>query len=209
MAKQKISIQQIAMNFVNNQNENTFTELVNRLKPGLTSFAYKFLEDKETSNDMVSKTFIAIWEKVEQYNSKYNFSTWAYAITKNECLHYIKEKKKTVSHEMLTENHSKLLKACSPVETMNIEIVNRGEKEDIFTELYNKTINVIHALKEPYKTVMIEREINNKKLHDIAVDLDWNLSTVKTRLRKAKVDVANTIKKDNKELISEYYDEIY
>ncbi len=203
----KMTLQQIAMKFVNNRNEKNFTELVNRIKPGLTSYVYRFLEDKETSNDMVSKTFITIWEKIDQYNDQYNFSTWAYTIAKNECLHYIRENKKTISHEMLTENHSKLLKLYSPVENMNIELIH--QEDDIIVTLYNKTVEAINELKEPYRTVMIEREINNKKLHDIAADLNWNLSTVKTRLRKAKVDVANIIKKNNKYLMEMYYDEIY
>jgi len=203
----KLTLQQIALQFFTNRTDKNFTELVNRLKPGLSSYVYRFLEDKETSNDIVSKTFITIWEKIDQYNDKYNFSTWVYTIAKNECLHYIRENKKNISHEMLTENHSKLLKLYSPVENMNIELIN--QEEDIVVTLYNKTVEAINELKEPYKTVMIEREINNKKLHDIANDLNWKLSTVKTRLRKAKVDIANIIKKNNKQLMEMYYDEIY
>jgi len=203
----KKTIQRIAMDFVENKNEKTFSILLDRLKPGLNSFVYRFLEDRDNANDVVSKTFITVWEKIEQYNTKFNFSTWVYAIAKNECLHFIKESNKTISHEMLTENHSKLLKLYSPIDNINIELIDN--KEDVFVSLYKETVKVINSLDEPYKTVMIERELNNKKLQDIAKDLDWNISTVKTRLRKAKLDVAKKIKKTNKKLIESYYDEIY
>lgn len=203
----KKSLQAIALDFVQTKTEKTFAVLMNRLKPGLFSYVYNFIKDKEATQDILSKTFIAIWEKSNQYNDKYNFSTWAYAIAKNESLHYIRESNKTVSREMLAENHSKILKLNSPVDNINIELID-GDDDNVMN-LYNETIKVIHSLDEPYRTVMIEREINQKKLQDIASDLDWNLSTVKTRLRKAKVDVANKIKKNNKSLLNSYYDEIY
>ena len=54
---------------------------------------------------------------------------------------------------------------------------------------------------------MIEREIKLKRLQDIAVDLNWNLSTVKTRLRKARKDIANTLREKHPDLLEAYYDE--
>jgi DNA-directed RNA polymerase specialized sigma24 family protein len=63
----------------------------------------------------------------------------------------------------------------------------------------------INQLSEPYKTVMIEREINQKQLNDIADDLGWNLSTVKTRLRKARKDVAEVLYKKYPDQIDSYF----
>jgi RNA polymerase sigma-70 factor, ECF subfamily len=205
MPKKDNSIQRIALNFLEKRDNSTFKTLINRLKPGLISYTYKYVNDMDLCKEIISKTFISVWEKIDQYNSQYNFSTWVYAIAKNECLGQLRLKKRTVSHEQLTENHSRVLKLCNPTYHMETEVI--GPSGDELVEyLYDKTIGEIRKLEEPYKTVMIEREINQKRLQDIALQLNWNLSTVKTRLRKARQDIAKIISEKHPELLESYYE---
>jgi RNA polymerase sigma-70 factor (ECF subfamily) len=201
---QKNSIQTIALNFIENKNNQTFTELINRLKPGLLSFAYKYVKDRDMSQEIVSQVFHTIWEKIDQYNPEYNFSTWVYAIAKNEALGVLRNKNKHLSHDKLTENHSKVLQTYSPTFNMNIECIG-PTGEELTQQLYDASVLAINNLNEPYKTVMIEREVNQKQLHDIANDLSWNLSTVKTRLRKARKDVAEVLYKKYPDLVDSYF----
>jgi RNA polymerase sigma-70 factor, ECF subfamily len=203
MTKQSNSIQTLALNFIEKKNNETFTILIDRLKPGLLSFAYKYIQDKDIINEIISQTFISIWEKIDQYNSKYNFSTWAYAIAKNEALGQIRVRNKTLSHDRLSENHSKVLKLYSPVEDFQTECIG-PVGEELVQALYDASVNAIHKLKEPYKTVMIEREVNRKRLQTIADELGWKTDTVKTRLRKARKDIATTITKEYPDLVLAY-----
>src|ERR1035437_9979464 len=109
MSKNQESIQNIALEFIKNRNNETFSKIVNRLRPGLLSFAYKYVKDRDLSNEVVSQTFIIVWEKINQYNSKFKFSTWVYAIARNEALGILKGKNKTLSLDKYTDNHSHLL----------------------------------------------------------------------------------------------------
>jgi RNA polymerase sigma-70 factor (ECF subfamily) len=204
MSKKTISIQSIALCFLENKNNKTFTELINRLKPGLTSFAYNFVKDSDLAKEVVSQTFIVIWEKIDQYNSKYNFSTWVYAIAKNEALGIIRNRNKNVSFDRYMHNHSRLLQLYNPVFNMNTEVLG-ATGEDLTQRLFDASLSAIDQLQEPYKTVMIEREINQKQLNDIAEDLGWNLSTVKTRLRKARKDVAQVLYKKYPDEVDSYF----
>jgi RNA polymerase sigma-70 factor (ECF subfamily) len=206
MQKKQNSIQSIALDFLEKRDNTTFRTLINRLKPGLISFTYKYVNDMDLCKEIVHKTFISVWEKLDQYDKTYNFSTWVYAIAKNECLGQLRVQKRTVSHEQLTENHSRILKIYSPVVHMDTEVIGPSGDE-IIDFLYANTVKEIENLEEPYKTVMIEREINQKRLQDIAADLNWNLSTVKTRLRKARMDVAKIISEKHPELLESYYEE--
>ncbi len=197
------SIQTIALNFIQNKNNKTFTELINRLKPGLFSFAYNFVKDKDLANDVVSQTIILMWQKIDQYNSKYNFSTWVYAIAKNEALGAIRQKGKNLSYDKYMHNHSRLLQLYNPVFSMNTEVMG-PVGEELTQRLFDASLSAINELKEPYRTVMMEREINQKQLSDIANDLGWNLSTVKTRLRKGRKDVAEVLYKKYPDLVDSY-----
>ena len=71
--KKHISIQMIALNFIEKRDNETFSKLINRLKPGLTSFIFKYMQDKDVVNEILSQTFMSIWENVNQYNNQYNF----------------------------------------------------------------------------------------------------------------------------------------
>jgi len=204
MSKNNISIQSLALEFLKNRNDKAFTVLTNRLKPGLLSFSYNFVKDRDLSQEVVSQTFIRIWEKIEQYNTKFKFSTWVYTIAKNEALGIIRNGRKNISFDKYMNNHSRLLQIYNPVFNMNTECIGPSG-EQLTQELYDASISAINELDEPYKTVMFEREINQKQLNDIANDLDWNLSTVKTRLRKARKDVADKLYKKYPDMVDSYF----
>lgn len=197
------SIQSLALDFIEKKDNQTFSDLIDRLKPGLSSFVYKYVQDKDIINEVLSQTFISIWEKIDQYNPKYNFSTWVYAIAKNEALGQIRINNKTLSHEKLTENHSKNLRLNSPIEEFETEVIG-PTGEELVQKLYDASVHAIYNLDEPYKTVMIEREVNGKQLQVIADELGWNTSTVKTRLRKARRVIAENIKKHYPDLVTAY-----
>lgn len=201
------SIQSIALDFIEKRDNASFSILMKRLRPGLSSYVYKYIKDQDLCNEVISQTFITIWEKIDQYNSQWNFSTWVYAIAKNETLGQIRTKNKTMSHDTLTENHSKVLANFSPTVNMNIECVG-PTGEELIQNLYDASISAINKLKEPYRTVIFEREINQKQLQDIADDLNWNLSTVKTRLRKARKDVAEALMTQYPNLVEAYNEEM-
>ena len=203
MSKKNSSIQTIALEFVEKRDNDSFSKLIKRLQPGLLSHVYKYIQDRDKCKEIVSETFTTVWEKIDQYNPEYNFSTWAYAIAKNIALGIIRIEKRNISHEKLVENHSKALIKYSPVANLEIEVIGPSG-EDLIRELYDASIAAIHVLKEPYKTVMIEREVNQKQLQDIATNLGWNLSTVKTRLRKARKDIAENLVKTYPELVEAY-----
>lgn len=203
MGKKNPSVQSVALDFIEQKNNKTFKILIDRLKPGLYTYAYKFVKDKDLCNEVVSQTFINIWEKIHQYNSQYNFSTWAYAIAKNEALGMLRNSNKILSHDKLTENHSKILQVYSPVYNINTECIG-PTGEELIKKLYDASISAIYELEEPWKTVMIERTINHEQLHVIADKLGMNLSTVKTRLGKARKDVAKVLYEKCPDLIELY-----
>jgi len=203
MTKSIKSVQHIALDFVEKKDNATYTILIDRIKPGLYNFIYKYVQDRDIINEILAQTFISAWEKIDQYNSQYNFSTWIYAIAKNEALGQLRILNKTVSHDKLVEAHSKVLMDHTPIIEMQTELYGPVGQE-IIDKLYDASIAAINELEEPYKTVMIEREVNQKQLNDIADMLGWNLSTVKTRLRKARKDIEDSVKKYYPSLVESY-----
>ena len=69
-----------------------------------------------------------------------------------------------------------------------------------------KSMEEIYCLADPYKSIMIEREVNQKPLKDIAKTLGMNLSTVKTRISKARKDMADNLQRKHPSLVKAYYE---
>jgi len=201
--KEKIkSIQSLALDFLEHKSNLSFKKLIDRMKPGLMLFVRKYIgNDRDMCQEIVSQTFVNIWEKINQYDKTYNFSTWVYAIAKNEALGQLRLNKRNMSEQSM--QNPRFLRLYSNSFNMDLECIGPNN-EEITEHLYDLTVKEINLLKEPYKSVMFEREINNKPLQDIAECLDWNLNTVKTRLRKARQEIAESLIKKYPELIDAY-----
>ena len=201
------NIQTLALEFIKSRDAKIFGILTERLRPGLLKYAFKYVKDRELSQDVVSETFFKILEedKLKTYDPSFKFSTWVYRIARNEALGMLKNIYKNKSFDIYMHNRSRLLQLYNPV-FINTEFIGPS-KEELIKQLYDASISAINELNEPYKTVIWEREVNKKQLNDIADDLNWNLSTVKTRLRKARKDVASKIYKKYPDLVDSYYGE--
>ena len=199
MGKKNESIQHLVLDFIQNKDNKNFSALIDRMRPGLYSFAYGYVKDQDLANEVVSQVFVTVWEKIDQYREERgNFSTWAYTIAKNTALGILKNKKQNLPFDGFTNG------PFGTATCINTDFPSMTG-ESMMQELYDASVSAIEKLDEPYKTVMIEREINQKHLNDIAETLGWNLSTVKTRLRKARRDVAEVLYKKYPDLVDSYF----
>ena len=61
-------------------------------------FAYDFVEDIETSKDIVNEVFEAVWNNWEQMDLK-RIGSYLFVSVKNQCLNYLRKNRHTVSYE--------------------------------------------------------------------------------------------------------------
>ena len=87
------TIQQFAMDFFNTRSEKSFNALYSRIQPGMSYHAMQILKDKSLADDVVNVAFTKIWQKIEQYNPYWCFSTWAYKIVRNEAMQLVRRNK--------------------------------------------------------------------------------------------------------------------
>lgn len=69
-------------------------EIYERFNTGIFKSVFSILKQQEDTEDVVSDTFIKIFTCIEQYNPKWEFSTWAYRIARNEAIDHLRRKKK-------------------------------------------------------------------------------------------------------------------
>jgi len=208
MAKQKEkTLQQIGLDFYNNRDEKSFRILHDRIKPGLSKYVREkySCECYQTRESVLLNTFKNIWEKINQYDTYYAFSTWAYRIARNEALLSKRYGARNYSldgmQEMginMTAKHSGL------VSTPDYEFFEPTMEESM-DSLYKLVLEEIGNLQGVYNIVLTSSLIKKQKETEIAAETGWPLNTFKTRKRKAKQLVLKAISEKHPMLMKKYY----
>lgn len=164
-------------------------KLVNIIYPKLKYYIFKFFNDHDHSTEALHNTIEKIFKNFHQYDNKWKFTTWIYNIAKNEALLYKHNlnKMRMVDVESVSYQLDSLEDSETPV-----------EYEEKLAQLYDVTIKTIMDLPASIeKEILIDKEINLLKGYDISEKHNMNLNTVKTKLRKARKTIKDTILLNN------------
>jgi RNA polymerase sigma-70 factor (ECF subfamily) len=150
-----------------------FATLYNRYKRSIYIFCWKMLLDVEATKDCVQEVFLRVYERRDQLKQPGRFSSWLFAIARNQCLSRYRRSK----HEAPGEIDFDLISG-SPGEAPD-RFVERQESAD----LLNKSLV---QLKLEYREVLLLREFQNLSYREIAEVLGETESAVKSRIFKAR-----------------------
>jgi RNA polymerase sigma-70 factor (ECF subfamily) len=192
------NIQKLAEEFILKKTDKTFTDLFNRLKPGVSNHCFLILKDIELAEDAFLNTMSKIWLKIDQYNlERGNFSTWCYNIARNESLLLIKSRKKLINHN--EEDLEYLSSKNSIGDICGVYIIEEDPTYAFFSEentidaVYESVLDEIRSLPETYRDIMIDREIHGMKYKDIAEKYGIKKRSIATRIRRARGKIRKKI----------------
>lgn len=195
------SYRELTENYIESRSEADFTVLFYRIKPGITSYINKIVKDREVAEDIAVNTLTKMWTKIDQYDPKYQITTWLYRIAFNESLAYINKRNKKTSLDALAEfgvevNESgttnvSLAQAMQEAEMMTEQ--DYLDQEDTLMETYSAALQAMHGLKDMYRDIVVDRLVNNMKYDQIAEKHGVSLQTVKNRIRRGKALIAEQL----------------
>ena len=168
-----------------------FATLYQKYYPKLIYFTSRICNDVQKAEDISTDSFMIALEKIEMYQKeKSQFSTWLFTIAKNLSLQDKKLENRNISLDIEFDDEGTTLKDFIQ-ETESNEAVY-----DVFSQKADVMKKHISELKEPYKTVIIMREIERMQYKDIADKLNKNLSTVKSQIRNGRQILMEQSKKE-------------
>lgn len=127
-------------------------------------FAYTYTTNQEDAEDVVNESVLKALKSINSLRNPNQIGTWLYRIVANTALTNIKKNRKIV--------------CMDPVDMADVQ-----DDGDDFSDISFE--QMIGVLEPKYKSIVVLRFFERMPLEDIALILDENLNTVKTRLYKA------------------------
>ncbi|MFC1718252.1 RNA polymerase sigma factor [Candidatus Poribacteria bacterium] len=160
-----------------------FDLIVQRYKASLINFAYRFVGDQETAEDLAQETFIRIYKNAGRYRSDMaELRTWMYRIAANLCKNELRSRSR----------RSKIL-VNTAIGNQNDPIagvVDNGPGPDRQLEekeLQKVLTSAISSLPEKLRTALILRDIEGMAYDEISQVIQKPVGTVKSRINRARL----------------------
>ena len=173
-----------------NKNQQAFTELMDRYKDSIYFMLLKMVNNKDDADDLTIEAFGKAFNRLNQYTPNYAFSTWLFKIATNNCIDFIRKKKKNVlSIDNRYENEEG--------DSLMIELKSTGrdpEQEAMREQKIKLMREVVKKLKPRYQSLVELRYFKEFSYEEISNELDLPLGTVKAQLFRAREFLYNIMK---------------
>ena len=165
-------------------NSEAFGELVALYEKKIYSFALGMLSDPDDAFDVSQDTFLKAYRSLGTFKGESSFYTWLYAICRNCCYDYIKQRTRRIKRNVSLSEYE------NDDDGVAVEIPDTSSQPDIILER-NQAIELITqavaSLPEKHREIIVLRDFEDLSYEQIAAVLDISEGTVKSRLNRARV----------------------
>jgi RNA polymerase sigma-70 factor (ECF subfamily) len=147
-----------------------FNALVRRWQKKTYNYAYRYSNDRIFAEEVVQKTFVHVYEKIDQLRDINKFKSWFYRILNNECF---SEGRRLKRRKDVFTNSSEL-----PTITDRVNPESIYQKE----EKCKYVLMALQQIPEEQRQVIIMKEYEGLKFREIADVLGQSENTIKSRM---------------------------
>ena len=158
-----------------------FAEITKRYNQQLYRIAIGYGISDDDCEEVLQISYIAAFEKLNQFRYESKFSTWLIRILINECL-LIKKKQKRI----IRINEKEIVTIPAGNHLIPIEVFMTKERKKVIEDAIKK-------LPEKYKSIFILKEIEGMSIEQAAELLSISEVNVKVRLHRARKMLKNII----------------
>lgn len=165
-----------------NGNQKAYAELMHRYKDSIYFMLLKMVNSRDDADDLTVEAFGKAFKNLQQYTPDYAFSTWLFKIATNNCIDFIrKRKKQLISIDKGIEGEDGT--------EFSLEIASDGldpSQSVMKKQKVEMMRDVVEKLKPRYKRLVELRYFQERSYEEIALELDLPLGTVKAQLFRAR-----------------------
>ena len=181
---------------IDEKSERAYAELMDRYRDSIYFMLLKMVNSKDDADDLTIEAFGKAFKKLDQYTPNYAFSTWLFKIASNNCIDFIRKKKKN------TFSMNKVIEGDEGSEMeLDIKSDELDPEENFMQEQKKEMMHaVVEKLKPRYRTLVELRYFKEYSYEEIAGELDIPIGTVKAQLFRAREFLFQILKNTEKNL---------
>ena len=172
--------------------QTAFTEIFHAHYSALSYYSYKITNDQESAQDIVSESFIKIWERCAMFFEINVLKSYLYTTVRNASINCLK-------------NNAKIRPLPDDVDSEKLQSENLAFQHIIEAEVFDILTSALHELSPQGRQVIQMIYFEGKKTRVVAKELGVSQSTVKTQKGRALVKLKKSLKNLNLFMIIAQY----
>jgi RNA polymerase sigma-70 factor, ECF subfamily len=164
--------------------EEAFAYLLGVYQNPAFNLVFHIVGDQTEAADVLQDVFLKILRGLRHFNGKSSLKTWIYRITVHEALNHRRSCGRRLFHEPFSVDDESL--------HLRVQAAENGKEWETPYRVYEqaerqtRVQNALASLAQPYRTVVVLREIEDLSYEEIAQVLGIAEGTVKSRLRRGR-----------------------
>ncbi len=163
--------------------QSAWETLVNTFAKRIFNMAYQFSGSRQEAEDKTQEVFLKLYGALPRYDSEKNFTAWLLTLAKN---HLIDEYRRTKWEKTQRDDFDERVLAQTAREGPEQSLVDKETKALVWEGL--------NRLSADMRMVIILRDLQGKSYDEVAEILDLPLGTVKSRVNRARIQLAQVLK---------------
>ena len=171
--------------------EQAFAALVRHHQNKVYGLCLRMMGNPEEAEDLAQEVFLTVFRAIGQFRGESRLSTWIYRITRNHCLNRIKFLKRR-AHER-RQSLEVTRQADLNGQRLHHPVGSRPERPDKLAEGKQMEQLVqarIAELSEEHRELVVLRDLEHLSYEEIQEITGLPQGTIKSRLHRARVDLA-------------------
>lgn len=172
------------------KDQQAFAELMDKYKDSIYYMLLKMVNNNDDAEDLTLEAFGKAFNRLNQYTPNFAFSTWLFKIATNNCIDFLRKKKKNV---MSVDNRI----PNNDGDDFMFEIKSEGMTPEQLA-MNNQKIQLmrqyVKKLKPRYEILVEMRYFKEMSYDEISDKLNLPLGTVKAQLFRAREFLYNIMK---------------
>ncbi|MFD4268200.1 RNA polymerase sigma factor [Rhodococcus sp. NPDC058481] len=164
-----------------NGDQHAFAELVGRYRTNAWHVCLQITGNTHDAEDALQDTLTAAWQNLPKFRGDARFSTWLHRIAANAALTLVRRRKPTDTLDDPDEDGN------------TIDLVDDTAAFDDRLAVVDAVQYALSQLPEDFRVAIVLSEFGDLPYADIAEHQQVSVATVKTRIHRARKQLAHTL----------------
>ena len=181
---------ELVLRATKDKDQQAFSELMDKYKDPIYYMLLKMVNNNDDAEDLTLEAFGKAFNRLNQYTPNFAFSTWLFKIATNNCIDFLRKKKKNVMSidNRVSNNDGEEYMFEIKSDGMSPEQIAMNEQKIQLMRQYVK------KLKPRYEILVEMRYFKEMSYEEISIELNLPLGTVKAQLFRAREFLYNIMK---------------